>query len=66
MSWYFGLGRVNATQCIDDQREDDESEIHDIKLVEAREDSAKALESPEQALRPRGAAGTVSGRIPRG
>ncbi len=44
------LGRVNATRCIDDRREDDESEIHDIKLVEAREDSAKALESPEQAL----------------
>ena len=46
------LGCVNATQRIDDQREDDESEVHDIKLVEAREHSAEALEPPEQAFRP--------------
>ena len=45
-----GLGCVNATQRIDDQREDDESEVHDIKLVEAREHSAEALEPPEQAF----------------
>jgi len=45
------LERVNAKQCIDDKRKDDESGEHDVKPVEAREDPAKALEPPEQAFR---------------
>jgi len=37
-------------QCIDDEREDDESEEHDVEFFEAREHPAEALEPPEQAF----------------
>ncbi len=44
------LGCINANQCIDDEREDDESEEHDVEFLEAREHTSEALEPPEQAL----------------
>ena len=41
------LGPVNAIQGFDDQREVDEEGKYRIQLVEAGEDSAKALQAPE-------------------
>ena len=38
------------TQCFDDQDEADEGDEHQIELVEAAEDSAKAFESSEEPL----------------
>ncbi len=38
------------SQCLDDEHEHDETEEDDIRLVESRGDSAKALEAPEQTL----------------
>ena len=41
------LGRVNTIECFDDQSEMNESDKHDVKFLEAREDASKALESAE-------------------
>ncbi len=44
-------GHAGTTRRIDDEREDERSETHAVKLAEAREDPPKkALASPKQAL----------------
>ena len=45
-----GLGRVHTTQCIEYERQQDETQEEHIKFVEAREDAPKALQPSEQPL----------------
>jgi hypothetical protein len=44
------LGRVNTTECFNDQSEVDEGNKHHIKFLEAREDTPESLQSSEQSL----------------
>ena len=43
-------GLLTLAQCLDDEREAQKCHEHDVELVEATEDSAKALEPAEQPL----------------
>jgi hypothetical protein len=44
------LGRVNTTECFNDQSEVDEGNKHHIKFLEAREDTPEPLQPSEQSL----------------
>ncbi|GAB1719453.1 MAG: hypothetical protein NTAFB09_11840 [Nitrosospira sp.] len=44
------LGRVNTTECFNDQSEVDEGNKHHIKFLEAGEDTPESLQSSEQSL----------------
>ena len=41
---------LTLSQRLDDEREDDEAEEHDVELLEAGEDAPEALEAPEEPL----------------
>ena len=59
------LGRVYATQCIEDRNEQDEAEEHDTKLPEPGEDVAESLQSLELIVRPHCAICTFPDHIPK-
>ena len=44
------LGRVNTTECFNDQSEVNKSDKHHIKFLKAREDASKTFESAKQAF----------------
>ena len=44
------LGRVNTTECFNDQSEMNKSDKHYIEFLEAREDAPEALEPAKQAF----------------